>query len=395
MGGQESTMKLREEQEPKSFDDISSAGTPSTSSPQFASTDMLYNAASVPELRSNPIRPKELLRNLRKYHKETVRLPASDTQWAKQLVYSHTQKLLEFCKRETGVVRNMEYTGSMYERLETKKNNEFEVMVVLTTGSADVSVEEVVPGLYTKLKLNTEQADTKLVKFTDNFDYLRPDKMRNLLDKVAQTWTESSKRFSDGTRVRTHKHGTAVEIIIRDTNRGGSVTAQLVPCVKIEDDAGMSRYFVPCAFQEYTKFELENNTERAILWRKSFSLRERELLSSLDRSGSTCRTECLKILKFLFNSDRKLRPFHFHMLKTAFLHYHSLDQDWRSDQLGERFLGMLRYIRECITKKDLPHYFVPRVNLMKVLSVSSRKSIGARLQQLLTDEKQLFYAISG
>ena len=76
--------------------------------------------------------------------------------------------------------------------------------------------------------------------------------------------------------MRTHKHGTAVEMIIRDTNRGGSVTAQLVPCVKIEDDTGMSRYFVPCAFQEYTKFELENNTERAILWRKSFSLRERE-----------------------------------------------------------------------------------------------------------------------
>lgn len=395
MGGQESTMKLRDDQDPKSFDDISSAGTPSTSSPRFTSTDMLYTAASAPELRSNPIRPKELLRNLRKYHKDAVRLPASDTQWAKQLVYSQTQKLLEFCKRETAVIRNMEYAGSMYERLETRNNSDFDVMVVLKTGSEDVSVEEVVPGLYTKLKLNTEQADTKLVKFTDTRDYLRPDKMQNLLDKVAQAWTESSKRFSDGTRVRTHRHGAAVEMIVRDTNRGGSVTAQLVPCLRIEDDTGMPRYFVPCAFQEYTRFELGNNTERSILWRKTFSLRERELLSSLDHSGSTCRTECLKILKFLFSSDRKLRAFHFYQLKTAFLHYRSLDQDWRSDELGERFLEMLRYIRECIMKKDLPHYFVPSVNLIKGLNGSSLNSVQARLQQLLTDEKQLFYAISG
>ena len=384
----------RDDQDLKSFDDISSSGTLSTSSPQFASTDRLCNAASAPELRSNPIRPKELLRILRKYHREKVRLPATDTQWAKQLVYSHTQKLLEFCKRETGVVRNMEYAGSMYERLETRKNNEFDVMVVLKTGFEDVTVEEVVPRLYSKLKLVTDQADAKLVRFTDTHGYLRPDKMQNLLDRLAQTWTESSKRFSDGTRVRTHKLGAAVEMIIRDTNRGGSVSAQLVPCVKIEDDSGTIQYFVPCAFQEGTKFELGHNAARSILWRRTFSLKERELVSSLDRSGSTCRTECLKILKFLFSSDRKLRAFHFYLLKTAFLHYRDVDPDWRADQLGERFLGMLRYIQECIKKKDLPHYFVPSVNLLKGLSGSSLNSIETRLQQLITDEKQLFYAIS-
>lgn len=44
----------------------------------------------------------------------------------------------------------------MYERLEIKKNNEFEVMVVLMMGFEDVLVEEVVLGLYIKLKLNIE-----------------------------------------------------------------------------------------------------------------------------------------------------------------------------------------------------------------------------------------------
>ena len=379
----------------KSFDDVSRAsGSFSTSSPQFTSTDHLYSAASAPELRVNPIRPNELLRNLRKYHREKVRLPASDTQWAKQLVYSQTQKLLEFCKRETGVVRNMEYTGCMYERLETRRSNEFEVMVVLKTGDEDVTVEEVVPKLYSNIKLVTGEADTRLVRFTDTHDYLRPDKMQNWLDKLAQAWIESTKRFPDGARVRAHKNGSAVEMIIRDTNRGGSVTAQLIPCVKVEDDSGVIHYFVPCAFQECTKFELGSNTGRSVLWRRTFSLREREVLSTLDRSSNACRTECLKILKFFFSSDRKLRVFHFYSLKTAFLHYRNLSEDWRSDQLGERFLGALRYVQECVKRKDLPHYFVPRVNLLKGLSGSSLNGIETRLQQVLTDEKQLFYAIS-
>lgn len=384
--------RFRDDQEQKSGDDTTS-GSFSTSPSQFTSTDFLYPTASAPELRANPIRPTELLKNLRKYHREKVRLPASDTQWAKQLVYSQTQKLLEFCKRETGVVRNMEYAGPMYERLETRKNNEFEVMVVLKTGLEDVTVEEVVPKLYSKLKLVTSEADTKLVRFTDAHDHLHPDRMQNWLDRLAQAWTESAKRFSDGARVRTHKNGTAVEMIIRDTNRGGSVTAQLVPCVKVENDSGTIHYFVPCAFQECTKFELGSNAERSILWRRTFSLREREMLSSLDSSGSTCRAECLKSLKFLFSSDRKLRVFSFYLLKTAFLHYR-LGLDWRSDKLGERFLGMLRYVQECVKRKDLPHYFVPSVNLVKGLSGSSLNSIETRLQQILTDEKQLFYAIS-
>lgn len=384
---------IRNDQDVTSRDDLTS-GSVSTSTPQFASTDNLYSAASAPELRSNPIRPKELLKNLRKYHREKVRLPAGDTQWAKQLVYAHTQTLLQYCKKETGVVRNMEYGGSMYERLESKRGNEFEVMVVIKTGLEDVAVEDVVPNLYSKLKLVTAQADTKLVRFTDTCDYLRPERMQNWLDKLAQEWNENTKRFSDGARVRTHKHGTAVEIIIRDTNRGGSVTAQMIPCVKIEDDSGTIHYYVPCAFQEYTKFELGNNAERSTLWRRTFSLKEREIVSNLDGSGrSMCRLECLKILKFLFSSDKKLRVFPFYLLKTAFLHYCTIETEWRADNLAERFLGMLRYIQESVRRKDLPHYFLPSVNLLKGLSGSSLHAVHSRLQQLLTDEKQLFYAI--
>lgn len=362
--------------------------------PQFASTDHLYSTASAPELRSNPIRPKELVKNLRRYHREKVRLPAGDTQWAKQLVYAHTQKLLEYCRRETGLVRNMEYAGSMYERLETRRGSEFHVMLVIKTGQDDVVVEDVVPKLYSKLKLLTGQADTKLERFTDKHDYLRPERIQNWLDKLAQEWNETSKRFSDGTRMRTQRNGTAVEITIRDTNRGGSVTAQMIPCVKVEDDSGNPHYYIPCAFQECTKFELGNNAERSILWRQTFSLKERDIMCSFDRSATrTCRLECLKILKFLISSDKKLRVFHFYLLKTAFFHYRTTELEWRTDQLAERFLGMLSYVQECVKRKDLPHYFLPSVNLLKGLSGTSLRVIENRLQQLLTDEKQLFYAM--
>lgn len=369
-------------------------GSFSTSVPNFTSTDHLYSAASAPELRIKPIGPKELLKNLRRFHREKVRLPASDTQWAKQLVYAHTQKLLEYCKKQTGVVRYVEYVGSTYERLESKRGNEFHVMVVIKTGPEDIAVQEVVPKLYSKLKLVRGHADTRLAKLTDKQDYLRPDKMQNWLDKLAQDWNATPKRFSDGARVRTHKNGTVVEIIIRDTNRGGSVTALMIPCLKIDEDKGNFHYYVPCAFQECTKFELENNAERSILWRRTFALKEREIVSRLDRSASsTCRLECLKILKFLFRSDKKLRVFQFYLLKTAFLHYHALDLEWRGDLLGERFLGIMRYIQECVKQKSLPHYFLPSVNLLRGLGGSSLDAVDSRLEQLLTDEKQLFYAI--
>ena len=288
----------------------------------------------------------------------------------------------------------MEYVGSTYERLESIRGNEFHIMVVIKTGPEDVAVHEVVPKLYSKLTLVRGHADTRLAELTDKLDYLHPEKMQNWLDKLARDWNATPKRFSDGARVRTHKNGTAVEIIIRDTNRGGSVTALMIPCVKIDDGKGNSHYYVPCAFQECTRFELENNGERSILWRRTFALKEREIVSSLDRSGGgTCRLESLKILKFLFRSDKKLRVFQFYLLKTAFLHYHALELEWRVDLLGERFLGMLRYIQESVKQKSLPHYFLPSVNLLRGLSGSTLQAVDGRLEQLLTDEKQLFYAI--
>lgn len=71
----------------------------------------------------------------------------------------------------------MEYVGCMYERLEMRKNNEFEVMVVLKMGDEDVIVEEIVLKLYLKLKLVIGEVDMKFVRFIDIYDYLCLDRM--------------------------------------------------------------------------------------------------------------------------------------------------------------------------------------------------------------------------
>ena len=280
----------------------------------------------------------------------------------------------------------------MYERLETKKHNDFEVKVVLKTEFEDVVVEEVVPQLYGRLKTN--QADTKVVRFTNARGYLLPGKTQNWLHNLAEDWSQNAIRLSDGARVRTHKQGAAVQMDIRDINRGGSVTAQLIPCVKIEDYSGKARYFVPCAFQDLTGNALGKIGERTTLWRQTYSGEEKQLLSSMDRNGNASRLECLKILKSLFSSDRKLRLFPLYFLKTAFLHYQEIELDWRSDQLGERLLGVLRYVSECIKMRHLPHYFVSSVNLLSGLRNSSLQTVERRIREITTDEKPLFYLIS-
>ncbi|XP_068751560.1 cyclic GMP-AMP synthase-like [Montipora capricornis] len=394
MGAHESTLDIRNGGDETSRDDPVFDSL-STSVSQFTSTDRLYGATSAPELRTNPIRPKELLKNLRRFHREKVRQSSTDTQWAKQLVYEQTQKLLAYGKKQTGILRSMEYVGSTYERLESTRGNEFHVFVVLKTSPGDVVVEDVVPLLYSTLKLCKEDDDIRLAKLTDKRGYFRPEKTQNWLDKLAQDWNENTRSFSDAARVRTQKHGSAVEIFVRDTNRGGSVTAEMVPCLKIPDDTGSPRYYVPYSFQDYTRPELGSNADLSILWCRAFSLKERDIVSSLDRTnGGTCRLECLKILKFIFRSDRKLRLFQFYLIKTAFLHYNAMETEWRADQLGERFLGMLRYIQECLKRKDLQHYFLRDVNLLKGLSGSSIRTVDGRIQQLLMDERQLFSAIS-
>lgn len=371
------------------FDPISSNAA------QFASTDHLYSAASAPELRTNPIRPEELLKNLRRFHQEKVRLSGSDTQWSKQLVYEQTQKLLEYGKKQTGILRNVEYVGSTYERLESTRGNEFHVLVVIKTSPGDVEVEDVVSPLYSRLRLREEEAEAKLLKLTDKRGYFHPEKIQNWLDKLAQDWNENTSRFADAARVRTQRNGSAVEIVIRDTNRGGSVTAQMIPCLKVPDDTMGDRFYVPYAFQESTQSELESNTERSVLWCRTFSLKERDIVSTLDRSNSsTCRLECLRILKFIVRSDRKLRVFEYYLIKTAFLHYAAIESDWQMDQLGERFLCVLRFIQECLKRKELPHYFLPNVNLLKGHSASSLRAAYNRLQQLLADERQMFSVIS-
>ena len=89
-----------------------------------------------------------LLRQLRRFSADQVKIAVTDQEWAKGLVDSILkEKVFNHCQELSSLpIRAFEYTGSLYEHLKTEAADEVDIMVVLKTGKNEVKADEVVPG---------------------------------------------------------------------------------------------------------------------------------------------------------------------------------------------------------------------------------------------------------
>ena len=325
-----------------------------------------------------------LTRKLRAFSVKYVKISDDDMKRTRKLVKDYIEdEIMTYCQQNSSLpILRLEFTGSVYERLKTEAADEVDVMVVLKTtkpwfwGDPEVMKKEThIPG-YVRLKATM---DSKLRKYVSPEGYIIPERLRNgwfysLVVQAVRNFKERSPGSDFDLIVRAH--GPAVQLDV--FNKGvweKLLSADLVPCFQIgsNDD-----YFVP---KQYTGYEL--------LWRQSFSLQEKQLLKYMDKDDHGCRHELLRIVKTIVNRERtslgRLRPYH---LKTAFMHYiKEKPSNWDGgNSLGEHFVGFLAALQAFLEKGNLPHFWLPSVNLLDDINQVVVGQMAYRLKRILNSE---------
>ena len=131
--------------------------------------------------------------------------------------------------------------------------------------------------------------------------------------------------------------------------------------------------------------------EKGFLWRYSFSAAEKNLfLRGSYGEASSCRKQVLRILKAL-KDELHLQPLKSYHLKTILFYECEAkpqSKQWSSDCLGERFLGFLHRLENCLQQKSCPHYFIRDFNLFEPLNRQKCLELAGRVRRIRSQPEQ-------
>ncbi|XP_074628896.1 cyclic GMP-AMP synthase-like receptor 3 isoform X1 [Acropora palmata] len=328
--------------------------------------------------RPNSSRANSLTKKLRDFSVKYVKISEADMSRSKDLVRDYIEnEVMDWCKRNSSLpILRLEYTGSVYEGLKTEAADEVDVMAVLRTNRQEITVEPTpFPG-YARLKVGPNSG---FRRYANSEGYIEPTRLRDawFYSLVTQAVTTfNSKLPSPDVRLVARYHGPAVQIDIYS---------------KISDKVLLSTDLVPCFHlpsDEYYVAKPYSVSQADLLWRQSFSLKEKAKLQHMDRDGG-CRHELLRIVKTLVKKQRtslgKLESYH---LKTAFMHY--MDDEpysWNGqDSLGEHFRGFLQKVQGYLETATLPHYWLSGVNLIEDIDQRVLAAMAGRIRHILNSD---------
>ena len=323
-------------------------------------------------------RGDSLTKKLRDFSVKYVKISEADMARSRELVTKDIKnQVMAYCERNSTLpILKLEYTGSVYEGLKTEAADEVDIMVVLNTNRQEVTVEGAeVPG-YARLKA---ASGSSLGKYASREGYIIPERLRNgwfcsLIDQAVRAFRDSSRYLV----VRYHGPAIQIDIKLKGTDEL-LLSTDLVPCFQL----GSDDYFVA---KSYTGNRGVANRE--LLWRKSFSLKEKAKLQHMDRDGG-CRHELLRIVKTIVKKERtSLGALESYHLKTAFMHYIDKNSyNWNGqNSLGEHFLGYLAEVKGYLERGHLAHYSLPGVNLLEGINSRVIQNMADRIKRILNSE---------
>lgn len=331
-----------------------------------------------------------MTKNLRRYSAKNVKFSEADMTLSRQLVKEYVEEqIMEYCRMKSSLtILRLEYTGSVYERLKTEAPDEVDVMVVLKTsspwlwGDPEVMVEgsDEVTG-FVRLKA---REDSKLRDYADSDGNISSQRLLDrwwysLVVRAVNDYKKSCRNSDIEMVVRYHRPAVQLDITKNGTSET-TLSVDLVPCFQAGSD---QNYYVakPYRGRRYV-------SDPDLLWRQSFSLEEKALLRDMDRDGG-CRHELFRIVKTIINRERsslgQLESYH---LKTAFMHYMKENpSDWNNySSLGRHFHGFLQHLQGFLQKGNLPHYWLPGINLLEDINSVVVNNMACRIKRILNSE---------
>uniref|UniRef100_A0A669QIT9 Cyclic GMP-AMP synthase n=1 Tax=Phasianus colchicus TaxID=9054 RepID=A0A669QIT9_PHACC len=148
---------------------------------------------------------------------------------------------------------------------------------------------------------------------------------------------------------------------------------------------------------------------RGNTWRISFSHIEKAMLNNhgsiktcCESDGvKCCRKDCLKLLKYLLERlkmkhPKELEKFCSYHVKTAFFHScvaWPSDTDWQHENLEHCFQKYLEYFLRCLQDSQLPHFFIPRYNLLSLDDKASNDFLSRQINYQLNNGFPVFHQV--
>ncbi|KAJ7388241.1 hypothetical protein OS493_039017 [Desmophyllum pertusum] len=168
------------------------------------------------------------------------------------------------------------------------------------------------------------------------------------------------------------------EVMVEETGIPGYVRLKATPNSKLRKYVSPEGYIIPERLRNGWFYSLVDQARK-------------QLLQCMDKPDHGCRHELLRIVKTIVNRERTslywLNSYH---LKTAFMHYIKEKPDnwagWNS--LGEHFVGFLVALQSYLERGNLPHFWLPGVNLLDDIGQGVVGQMAYRLKRILNSEAQ-------
>ncbi|XP_022803684.1 cyclic GMP-AMP synthase-like [Stylophora pistillata] len=320
-----------------------------------------------------------LTKKLRDFSVKYVKISEEDMTRARKLVKKYIEdRIIMYCRENSKIqILKLEYTGSFYERLKTEAADEVDIMVVMKTQKEEIEVIETeVPGFV----LLMARESSVLRKYAWDNGCISPKRIRDLWFshfQQAVNYIHAKPPLSE-VSVVLRNHGPAIKLDIEK-----DFSADLVPCFQVEGNCYVPKPLKGKRFVSYPE----------LFWRQSFSVKEKQVLQSMDRKDNGCRHELLRIVKTVVKRPQTSLPLDSYYLKTAFLHYikkRKRGLDWVSrDALGKHFINFLKTLQIQMERGSLPHYWVSGSNLLEDFKGEVIKQMANRLRKILESEQRL------
>ena len=137
------------------------------------------------------------------------------------------------------------------------------------------------------------------------------------------------------------------------------------------------------------------NIELKNVWRHSFSVKEKNEVSSLDINNG-CNRKCIRIVKAIFKhrTDGLFKCFTSYCIKTVAFYMKEKGMSWHHHHdLGKCVIDFLQEVQRCLEKAELMHKFEPSINLLEKIPPERMTQMANTLKKWLKSESTFYNVI--
>ena len=183
-------------------------------------------------------------------------------------------------------------------------------------------------------------------------------------------------------RIKLLYHGPAVQMdVMHWPNKSEKFySVDMVPTIEISRRNSESDYYVAKP--------IKGQSGPQDAWRQSFSLEEKKRLVAADKDNG-CRKQVFRVLKVIRNREPGLAPLTSYHLKTALFRTMDQQSKWGTDCLGQRLMDVIGQLEKDLDNGDMPHYYLPEVNLLQGIGDYAVLNMHNRLKRMMQSEQEM------